>query len=69
MTLVPKPYDIFGSSASEKLPCKPVKDSISSNYVGERVGKSPVAELLEDVVGAHALRHLRKLRLGNIVFN
>jgi hypothetical protein len=26
----------------------------------ERVGKSPVAELLEDVVGAHALRHLRK---------
>jgi hypothetical protein len=30
----------------------------------ERVGKSPVAEFLEDVVGAHALRHLRKLRLG-----
>jgi hypothetical protein len=32
----------------------------------ERVGKSPVAELLEDVVGAHALRHLRKLHLGKI---
>ena len=28
------------------------------------IGKSPVAQLLEDVVGAHALRHLRKLRLG-----
>jgi hypothetical protein len=45
---------------------KPVKDSISSNSVGERVGKSPAAELLEDVVGAYALRHLRKLRLGKI---
>jgi hypothetical protein len=32
----------------------------------ERVGKSPVAELLEDVVGSHALWHLRKLRLGQI---
>jgi hypothetical protein len=32
----------------------------------ERVGKSPVAELLEDVIGAHALRHLRKLCLGKI---
>jgi hypothetical protein len=34
------PYGIFGSSASEKFPCKPMKDSISSNSVGERVGKS-----------------------------
>jgi hypothetical protein len=66
MSLVLTPYGIFGSSASEKFPCKPVKDSISSNSVGERVGKSTVAELLEDVVGAHALRHLRKLRLGKI---
>jgi hypothetical protein len=66
MSLVLMPYGILGSSASEKFPCKPVKDSISSNCVGERVGKSPVAELLEDVVGAHALRHLRKLRLGKI---
>ena len=65
MPLVHTPYGIFGSSASEKFPCKPVKDSISSNNVGERVGKSPVAELHEDVVGAHALGHLRKLRLGN----
>jgi hypothetical protein len=32
----------------------------------DRVGKSPMAELLEDVVGAHALRHLWKLRLGKI---
>jgi hypothetical protein len=32
----------------------------------KRVGKSPVAELLEDVIGAHALRHLRKLRLRKI---
>jgi hypothetical protein len=32
----------------------------------DRVGKSPMAELLEDVVGAHALRHLRKLWLGKI---
>jgi hypothetical protein len=32
----------------------------------ERVGKSPVVQLLEDVVGAHALRHLRKLLLGKI---
>ena len=31
----------------------------------ERVGKSPVAELLEDALGAHALWHLRKFRLGN----
>jgi hypothetical protein len=45
---------------------KPVKDSISSNSVGKRVGKSPVAELLEDVVGAYALQHLWKLRLGKI---
>jgi hypothetical protein len=52
MSLVLKPYGIFGSSASEKFPCKPMKDSMSSNCVGERVGKSPVAELLEDVVGA-----------------
>jgi hypothetical protein len=63
MSLVLMPYDIFGSSASEKFPCKPVKDSISSNCVGKRIGKSPVAELLEDVIGAHALWHLRKLRL------
>jgi hypothetical protein len=63
MLLVLMPYGIFESSVSEKLPCKPVKDSISSNCVGERVGKSPVAKLLEDVIGAHALRHLRKLRL------
>jgi hypothetical protein len=66
MSLVLMPYGIFGSSASEKLPCKPVKDSISSNCVGERVRKSPVAELLEDVIGAHALRHLQKLHLGKI---
>jgi hypothetical protein len=32
----------------------------------ERVGKFLMAELLEDVVGAHALRHLRKLRLRKI---
>jgi hypothetical protein len=32
----------------------------------ERVRKSPVAELLEDIIGAHALRHLWKLRLGKI---
>jgi hypothetical protein len=30
MSLVLTPYGIFGSSASEKFPCKPVKDSISS---------------------------------------
>jgi hypothetical protein len=58
MSLVLTPYGIIGSSASEKFPCEPVKDSISSNSVGERVGKSPVAELLEDVVDTHALRHL-----------
>jgi hypothetical protein len=34
MSLVLTPYDIFGNSASEKFPCKPVKDSISSNNVG-----------------------------------
>ena len=49
-------------TASEKFLCKPVKDSNSSNSVG----KSPVAELLKDVVGAHALRYLWKLRLGKI---
>jgi hypothetical protein len=64
--LVLMPYGIFESSASKKIPCKPVKDSISSNCVGEMVGKSPMVELLEDVVGAHTLRHLRKLRLGKI---
>jgi hypothetical protein len=32
----------------------------------ERVGKSPVAELLEDFVGAQNLRHLRKLHLRKI---
>jgi hypothetical protein len=40
MSLVLTPYGIFGSSASEKFSCKPVKDSISSSSVGERVGKS-----------------------------
>jgi hypothetical protein len=39
---------------------------LSSPWMEERVGKSPMAELLEDVVGAHALRHLRKLRRGKI---
>jgi hypothetical protein len=34
MSLVLRPYGIFGSSASENFPCKPVKDSISSNSVG-----------------------------------
>jgi hypothetical protein len=58
MSLVLTPYGIFGSSTSEKFPCEPVKDSISSNSVGKRVDKSLVAELLEDVVGTHALRHL-----------
>jgi hypothetical protein len=53
--LVLMPYDIFGSSALNFFPYKPVKDSISSNCVGERVGKSPVVELREDIVGAHAL--------------
>jgi hypothetical protein len=32
----------------------------------ERVGKSPVAELLEDVIDAHALWHLQKLCLRKI---
>jgi hypothetical protein len=32
----------------------------------ERVGKSSVVELLEDVVGAQTLRHLQKLRLRKI---
>jgi hypothetical protein len=32
----------------------------------ERVGKSPVVDLLEDVIGSHALWHLRKLHLGKI---
>jgi hypothetical protein len=59
MSLVLTPYGIFGSSASKFFPYQPVKDSISSNNVGERVGKSPVAELLQDVVGTHALRHLK----------
>jgi hypothetical protein len=58
MSLVLTPYSIFGSSASEKFPCKPVKDSISSNCGGERIGKSPVAELLEDVVGREHQRIL-----------
>jgi hypothetical protein len=66
MSLVHTPYGIFGSSTSKKFPCKPVKDYISSNSVGERVGKSPVAELLEDIIGAYALWHLQKLRLGKI---
>jgi hypothetical protein len=66
ISLVLTPYSIFGSSASKKIPCKPVKDSISSIIVGESVGKSTVVELLEDVVGAHDLRHLRKLRLRKI---
>jgi hypothetical protein len=34
MSFVLTPYGIFGSSTSEKFPCKPVKDSISSNSVG-----------------------------------
>jgi hypothetical protein len=39
---------------------------VSSPWMEERVGKSPVAELLEDIVGAHDLQHLRKLCLGKI---
>jgi hypothetical protein len=34
MSLVLTPYGIFGSFALEKFPCKPVKDSISSNMDG-----------------------------------
>jgi hypothetical protein len=37
---------------------------VSFPWMNERVGKSSVAQFLEDVVGAHALRHLQKLRLG-----
>jgi hypothetical protein len=33
MLVVLTPYGIFGSSASEKFPCKPVKEFISSNNV------------------------------------
>jgi hypothetical protein len=39
---------------------------VSSPWMEKRVGKSPVAEFLEVVIGAHALRHLRKLHLGKI---
>jgi hypothetical protein len=39
---------------------------VSSPWMEERFGKSPVAELFEDVIGAHALRHLWKLCLGKI---
>jgi hypothetical protein len=39
---------------------------VSSPWMEARVGKSPVAELLEDIIGAHALRHLRKLHLRKI---
>jgi hypothetical protein len=39
---------------------------VSSPWMEERVGKSPVAELVEDALGAHALWHLRKFRLGKI---
>jgi hypothetical protein len=36
------PYGIFGSSASEKFLCKPVKDSISSNsMLGKGFGNLP----------------------------
>jgi hypothetical protein len=36
------PYGIFGSSASKKFPCKPVKDSISSNsMLGKGFGNLP----------------------------
>jgi hypothetical protein len=33
MSLVLTPYGIFGSSASEKIPCKSMKESISSNNI------------------------------------
>jgi hypothetical protein len=43
---------------------KQLKKQVGSFFpiVGERVGKAPMAELLEDVIGAHALRHLRGAR-------
>jgi hypothetical protein len=46
------------------------KPTISSANIlhlrGKGWEKSPVAELFEDVVGAHALGHLRKFRIGKI---
>jgi hypothetical protein len=41
MSLVLTPYGIFRSSASEKFPCKPVKDSISSTVLGKGLGNLP----------------------------
>ena len=66
MSQVLTPYDIFGSSVSEKFPCKPVKDSISSPMDGGKGWEISRGGALEDVSGAHALRHLRKLCLGKI---
>jgi hypothetical protein len=48
LSLVLMPYGIFGSSASEKFPYKPVKDSISScnleiGYFVRQKGKLPPA--------------------------
>jgi hypothetical protein len=40
--------------------------AISSTSQPRRQGEFLVVELLEDVVGAHALRHLQKLCLGKI---
>jgi hypothetical protein len=46
------------------------KPTISSANIlhlrGKGWEKSPVVELLDDVVGAHTLEHLRKFRLGKI---
>jgi hypothetical protein len=44
----------------------PVKASICCKLVVERIRKSTVVELLEDVFGAHTLGHLRKLHLRKI---
>jgi hypothetical protein len=43
MSLVLTPYGIFGSSASEKFPCKPVKESISSNMIALEGVSTPEA--------------------------
>jgi hypothetical protein len=50
----------------KNFPASPRKTPSPLTVMEERVGKSFVAELPKDVIGAHALRHLQKVRLRKV---
>jgi hypothetical protein len=59
---------VFSSNTTTQAAqqAKQARKGASFPWPEEKVRKSSVVDFLEDVFGAHALGHLRKLRLGKI---